>query len=232
MKRFLLPVILIFVIAGLLLAIGLLLGRRSGNAPGRFITERSDISAHTVVMEVLPIGEYASLAYHYTTVVKDINAMDIRGWTIPFTTRRYIFTYDGRIKLGIDGRYIRVEEPGQNQYTETEDAAFQSASGLPVINIILPPIKILSHEVLDDSIEVFEQSQSIFNEIQIADAFSVTAGRKREMEEKVMAGNLTEDAQASAEQQLGALLSALPEIKGNYELRFVWEEAESQAAGE
>jgi hypothetical protein len=230
MKGFTLPVMLIVVIAGLLVVIGLMWGGKSGDTTTELITEKSELSAHTIVTEVLPIGEYATLAYHYTSVVKDINAKDIKGWTIPFTTRKYIFTYDGKIKLGIDGSRIRVEEAEQTENeTGTELAGSQSTGGLPVIRIFLPPIKILSHEVLDDSIEIFEQSQTIFNEIKIADAFKVTADRKREMEEKVMAGAIVKDAEASTVQQLGALLNSLPGIKGKYELEFIWEETESRA---
>ena len=107
MKR-LMPLVLIVIIAGLLVVIGLLLGgkRLGPGLPG--VTDKTEISAHTVVKEVLPIGEYASLAYHYTSVVKDVNTRDIRGWNIPFTTKKYLFTYDGIMKLGIDGSKIVV----------------------------------------------------------------------------------------------------------------------------
>jgi len=212
MKRTVLPIILIIIIVGLLAVIGLLLGE------GKFgfnllpkIEEKSEISAHTVVKEILPIGEYASLAYHYTSVVKDINAKDIKGWTIPFTTRKYIFTFDGKIKLGIDGNKIHVEEVIEEDAEE------------PLIRIYLPPIKILSHEVIDDSIEIFEQSQTIFNELKIADAFNVTADRKHEMEEKVMSGEAVKEAEISTEQHLGTLIKSLPGIKGKYKLEFVWQ---------
>ena len=232
MKRIILPIILILIIAGLSVVIGFLWRENKyGASQVPIFSETSDVSAHTVVMEALPIGEYASLAYHYTSVVKDINSKDIKGWTIPFTTRKYIFTFDGKIKLGIDGRLIRVEEIEQEEADSTNAAdspsagtETSSANRLPVILIILPPIKILSHEVMDDSIEIFDQSQTIFNEIKIADAFKVTADRKRELEEKVMAGTVVKDAEASLEQQLGALLRSLPGIKEKYEVEFVWQE--------
>ena len=217
MKRFVFPTILIVVIAGLLVIIGLLMGgKRFGKEPVPLVTEVSEVSAHTVIREVLPIGEFASLAYHYTSVVKDINSKDIKGWIIPFTTRKYIFTFDGKIKLGIDGRQIRVEEVQKEDTVDSEE--------LPIIRIILPPVTILSHEVLDDSIEIFEQSQTIFNEIKIADAFNVTADRKRELEEKVMASTVIKDAEISTEQQFSALLNSLPGIKGKYTLEFVWQD--------
>jgi len=198
--------------AALLMMIFLLFKERISSGFSQLVTDKSETSVHTIVKEILPIGEFASLAYHYTSVVKDVNTKDINGWNIPFTTRKYIFTYDGTMKLGVDGTLIKVEEGEAGE------------SGLPVIRVVLPPIKILSHEIADNSIEVFEQSQTIFNEINIQDAFRVTAERKREMEEKVMAANVVKEARASTEQQFGSLLRALPGIRGNYDIEFVWQD--------
>ena len=219
MKRFLLPAILLAVIAGLLVLVGSLLGGRNFRFLPQ-ITEQTERSAHTVLKEALPIGEYASLAYHYTTVVREINARDIRGWTIPFTTRRFIFSYDGIMKLGIDGTQIWIEEEDLESKVISDAEA---ATSLPQIRIFLPPIKILSHEIIDGSIEVFDQSQTIFNEIRIEDAFNVTAERRRELEEKVMAGSVIQEARRSAEQQLGGLLGSLPGIRDRYEIVFIWQ---------
>jgi hypothetical protein len=214
----LLPAVLIVIIAGLLLFTGYLLaGKRLGLNPPE-VTAHSEVSVHTVLKEALPIGEYASMAYYYTSVVKDINSKDINGWSIPFTTRKYIFTFDGVMKLGIDGRKIRIEEPPPPPADETE-----ARGETPVIRVILPPIQILSHEIIDGSIEIFEQSQTIFNEIKIEDAFKVTADRKREMEEKLFSGGAAGEAEVSLEQQFGALLRGLPGIRDNYNVEFVWE---------
>ncbi|MDR2314032.1 MAG: DUF4230 domain-containing protein [Spirochaetaceae bacterium] len=228
MKRTIVVFVLIVLIAGLILAVGFLLGGKDlaffNSKPAAGKTE---ISAHTVLKEVLPIGEYASLAYHYTSVIKDINSLDIRGWTIPFTTRKYIFTYDGTMKLGIDGSKIRVAEEA-----ESAPGTTPPGGGLPLIRIVLPPVRILSHQIDDKSLEVFEQSQTIFNEIKIQDAFRVTADKKRELEEKVMASNVVSEARISAEQQFGALLRNLPGIRGRYDIVFVWEEENPQGTAE
>jgi hypothetical protein len=224
-KRIVFFIVLIVIIIGLLFVIGFLLrGRKPGLNLPELITEQSEVSAHTVLKEVLPIGEYASLAYHYTSVVKDVSRKDIKGITIPFTTRKYIFTYDGTMKLGIDGSQIRVEEPGTGTAEEAPDAPLTGVNGLPLIRIILPPVRILSHEIDDDSIEVFEQSQTIFNEIKIEEAFRVTADRKREVEQKVMAGSAVNEAKVSTEQQFGALLKGLPGIRDSYDIVFAWQE--------
>jgi len=212
LKRYFPAIILTLMSAALLVVTFLLFREKISSGFSQLVTEKSETSAHTIIKEILPIGEFASLAYHYTSVVKDVNTKDINGWNIPFTTRKYIFTYDGTMKLGIDGTRIKVED---GEAVE---------GGLPVIRVVLPPIKILSHEIADNTIEVFEQSQTIFNEINIQDAFRVTAERKREMEEKVMADNVVNEARASTEQQFGALLRALPGIKDSCDIVFVWQD--------
>jgi len=211
-KRYLLPIIFTLMSAALLVVTFLLFREKVSSDSFKFVKTKSETSAQTIIKEILPIGEYASLAYHYTSVVKDINSKDIKGWTIPFTTKKYIFTYNGTMKLGIDGTKIKIKE---------EDAG---ETGLPVIVIVLPPVKILSHEIIDNSIEVFDQSQTIFNEINIQDAFKVTAERKRELEKKVIDGDVVKEARASTEQQLGSLLRALPGIRGVYEVVFAWQD--------
>jgi hypothetical protein len=228
-KRFLLPAVLVIVIAALLLTVGYLLAGGRLGFPVPEVIARPQISAHTVVKEALPVGEYASLAYHYTSVIKDINSKDLNGWTIPFTTRKYLFTYDGIMKLGIDGTRIRVEEVSGS----VNDAEGNpGVAHRPMIRIVLPPVQILSHEIDDDSIEVFEQSQTIFNEIKIEEAFKVTADRKQEMEDKVLGSTAVDDARASLEQQFGALFRGLPGIRGSYDLAFVWEAPEPEPVSE
>jgi len=212
MKRILSTLLIIILGAALLMMIFLLFKEKISSGVSQLVTNKSETSVHTIAKEILPIGEFASLAYHYTSVVKDVNTKDINGWNIPFTTRKYIFTYDGTMKLGIDGTQIAVED-GE-----------KAESGLPVIRVVLPPIKILTHEIADNSIEVFEQSQTIFNEINLQDAFRVTADRKREMEEKVMSDTIINEARASTEQQFGSLLRALPGIRDRYDIEFVWQD--------
>ena len=205
MRRLAFSAALIAIIATLLVAVGYLLAGKQAKEP--------EISVHTIVKEVLPVGEYTSLVYHYTSLIRNVNAKDFKGWTIPFTTKKYVFSYTGIIKLGIDATSIQVEEEGSS-----------------VIRIIFPPIRILSHEVMGSSIEVFEQSQSIFNEIQIAEAFKITEDRKLEQEEIVMNSTAVKEAQESVEQQIGTLLRSLPGIHDRYEIAFSWQEEQKQDA--
>jgi hypothetical protein len=245
MKRIILFAVLLLLVALLVLAVGYLLGSKTSDSKPEWMAAgpQSVVSVHTVVKDVLPVGEFASLAYHYTSVVKNVNSKDINGWNIPFTTRKYIFTYDGTMKLGIDCGGIQVEVNPPVEEISAESQASDVPAGEDSENleaavdnpetvegpkpgeiwVSLPPIKILSHEVFEDTIEVYDQSQTIFNEIKIEEAFRITGERKREMEEKMQtSGTAIEEARASLELQFGKLLQELPGIKDIYTIVFVW----------
>jgi hypothetical protein len=250
MKRIILFSVMLLFIVLLVLAVGYLLGseNRGPKAEWLAVEPQSIVSVHTVVKDVLPVGEFASLAYHYTSVVKNVNSKDINGWNIPFTTRKYIFTYDGTMKLGIDCGKIQVEaRPPEEEISGASPVgdipAGSGAAELPAeaetvessgegpkpgeIWVSLPPIKILSHEVFEDTIEVYDQAQTIFNEIKIEEAFRVTGDRKREMEARVQTTDtVIEEAKASLELQFGRLLRELPGIKDIYTIVFIWRTGE------
>ena len=203
MRRIVFPTSLILIIAALLVIIGYLLAGKTEKEP--------EIAVHTVVREVLPVGEYTSLVYHYTSLIRNENAIEIQGWTIPFTTKKYIFSYTGAIKLGIDATQIQVEQVQQQ--------------GKEAIRITFPPIQILSHEVLGATVEVLEQTQNIFNPVQISETFKITEDRKIEQEEIVMDSTVIKEAQESMEQQIGTLIRGLPGIQHRYDVVFSWQEA-------
>ena len=85
---------------------------------------------------------------------------------IPFTTKSFILTYDGTVKAGVD-----------------LDGAEVSVSGTTV-TITLPEAEILSHEIDEDSMEVFDEKTSIFNPFTVEDFTSFQSDQKAAMEEK------------------------------------------------
>jgi len=162
-------------------------------------------SAHSVIKESLPVSEYASLTYRYTSVITHSDSREVVGVKIPLTEKKYIYTYDGIIKLGIDGKAISVKQDGDTIY------------------IMLPPIKVLSHTVDENSIEVYDQTQNIFNQIQVGEAFKINAEQKKIMEEKIKKNGAYDDAKAAAEQQLKTFIEALPGIKNAYKIVIEWQ---------
>lgn len=169
----------------------------SGSSAVREPIMVSDLIAN----ELSSISEYASLEYRYTNVGKFEDRVDFYGWKVPWTTKSFIITYDGSMKLGIKGGDITVQVQGEE------------------VRVRLPQAQVLSHEIYEDKVEVLDQTKNIFNPIQIEDYTRFAADRKEEIEIKAREDGLFEEARTRAEQQLGLLLRGV--LAEGYTLVFV-----------
>ena len=123
-----------------------------------------------------------------TIIGKDIN--------IPFTGKRFIVAYDGRIQAGID--------IGQAQIDIDEDAR--------AITIALPKSEIISHETFEDTLVVLDETNNVFNPISIENYNEFVSAQKDSMEEKAIERGLLTNADAEAKRMVQSFLSQIPGI--------------------
>lgn len=183
-----------YVLVGIVLCIlvgaaGFLGGRHAAQ------TEKApQLSAVVLENRLAEISELASVTYTYTNMAQFENSSDFYGVTIPFTTKRFILTYDGTIKAGIDLTKVRIDVSGND------------------VTVVLPEAEILSHEIDEESVEIFDEKTSIFNPFTVEDFTAFQAEQKRDMAEKALQRGLLEEAGEKAENSIRLLLSAaLPE---------------------
>ena len=163
---------------------------------GRWSAGRSETAKiDTVVLQnqLSEIRELATVTYAYTNMAQFESSNDFYGVKIPFTTKSFILTYDGTVKAGVD-----------------LDGAEVSVSGTTV-TITLPEAEILSHEIDEDSMEVFDQTHNIFNPIEITDYTGFTSfqsDQKAAMEEKALSRGLLAEARAKAVSSVEQLFAA------------------------
>lgn len=170
------------------------------------LKQENKIDITYTVKEILPIAEYASLVYHYSTVITESDVRRLFGISIPLTDRRAIYTIDGTIKLGFSGRDITITN--QNN----------------IIIVHMPKIKILSHEIYPETFSLYDERTSLFNRYSLQDANNLQMEHKREFERKVNENEgLFFQAQQSAEQQFRFFLENIPEVKEKYRIVFEWE---------
>ena len=123
-----------------------------------------------------------------TIIGKDIN--------IPFTGKRFIVAYDGRIKAGVD--------IGQTQIDIDEDAR--------AITITLPKSEIISHETFEDTLVVLDETNNVFNPISIENYNEFVSEQKDGMEKKAIERGLLTNADAEAKRMVQSFLSQIPGI--------------------
>lgn len=181
-RRAILALLLIAVVAGAFFLGGVMAGRNS----------QPQITSSLLGQRLNAIQELATQEYHYTNMGRFQNQLDFYGWKVPFTTKSFIVAYDGVIKAGVDLSELQVEVSGKT------------------ISVTLPEGKILSHDIDEDSLEVFDETKNIFNPIQIEDYTGFTADQKASMEERAISEGLLTAATERARTVVEEFLTAFP----------------------
>ncbi len=143
--------------------------------------------------------ELTTLKYHYTNMGEFQNQSDFYGWKVPFTTKSFIVSYDGVINAGVDLKDARINVTGKR------------------IQITIPHAKILSHEIYEDSLQVFLEKDSIFNPIKISDYNDFSMDQKQVVEEKAIDKGLLTEADKKSKEAIKDILR-LDQYLKDYEI--------------
>ena len=131
--------------------------------------------------EINDIAELVTIEYNYTNMAKYENHNEFYGVKIPFTTNKLIITYDGIIKAGIDMSEVTVEKNEENKLV-----------------VRLPKARILAHSIDFDTMQVMDETYSLFNKLEITDYSSFTADEKQTTESKALSKGILEKAEENA----------------------------------
>ncbi|MDR0316798.1 MAG: DUF4230 domain-containing protein [Treponema sp.] len=183
------------------LGVGIFVGKKL-----KFLSKETHINITSTIKEILPVSEFACLVYHYRDVVKHKDKEKILSWlTAPFTGKKAIYTIDGTVKLGFNGKEIKIKTSYNN------------------IVVYMPKITILSHEMHPETFELYDEQTGLFSKYTLKDANDIELERKNEIESKITKNiDLFRQARESANQQFASLLENLPGIKGMYSIVFEW----------
>lgn len=150
------------------------------------------ITADLLGQQLRDIQELSTVEYHYTNMGRFENQKDFYGWKVPFTTKSFIVAYDGVIKAGVDLSEMKIEVSGKT------------------ITVTMPEAKVLSHEMDEESLEVYDETHNIFNPIEIEDYTQFTADQKESIEARTLDNGLLTSAAQRAENTVRGLIEALP----------------------
>ena len=167
--------------------------------------EEPQLSSVTVEQQLQQISQLATTQYAYTNMGQFERGSDFYGIRIPFTTSRFIVSYSGvitatsRFIVSYSGVITAGVDLSQAQVEVTDEQ----------VTVTLPAAQILSHEIDPDSLEVFDETRSIFNPITIEDYNGFQADQQGVMEEKALQAGLLIQAQDQAEAAVTGLLTPL-----------------------
>ena len=154
--------------------------------------------------EIKEIGELATIEYRYTNVgtldsSKTFKHIDL---TIPLSKKAAIMTMDGVLKAGIDFSAVKI--------VSTDDT----------ITITIPNAKILSNELDENSLKVYEENNGLLNPITIEDDTGIRNQIKTTAEQNAIENNLLKQAKDNAQNILRYMVESVPGVKGNYTIKF------------
>ena len=116
-------------------------------------TKKNRTESRTVAFGLRDIGELVTQAGYFTNVQKQNEDQKLFGMSVPFTTSQYIFSYDGVVKAGLDFSKIEVQIDDANK----------------LATVKLPKIEIFDISIDNESLKIYDESQSIFTPLHIAD---------------------------------------------------------------
>lgn len=153
------------------------------------------ITTDLIGQQLASIQELSTVEYFYTNMGRFENQVDFYGWKVPFTTKSFIVSYDGVIKAGVDLEKLQV------------------SIGDGEVTVTLPESRIISHEIPEDSLEVFDESDNLFNHITIEDYTAFTQDQKSAMEQRAVDGGLLDRANQEARTAVDSLLRIMPGLE-------------------
>lgn len=165
-------------------------------AGGKKSEQLPDLSAVVVQNQLRQVSHLATTEYHYTNMGQFEQHGEFYGVTLPFTTKRFIVAYDGTILAGIDLEQAKID---------VSDTA---------LTVTLPEAVIVSHEMDEQSLEVFDETRNIFNPITIEDYNGFLADQKDAMETKAIENGLLSNANEQAHLLLQQFLQPLAQQYG------------------
>lgn len=186
-KTFIVFIAVILAVGAAAFAVGTVKGARD-RASGPVIT------AELLGQQLRDAQELVSVEYYYTNMGKFENSIDFYGWQVPFTQKSFIVSYDGVIKAGVNLSGLKID------VDETDKS----------VTVTLPESAIISHEIEEDSLEVFDESKNIFNPITIEDYTGFTAEQKGSIEQRAIDNGLLTAAAEKAQSTIFSLLSLMP----------------------
>jgi len=191
---------------GLMLAMAVVVGLLVLAVVLTGIAVSSMYSSRMVNLRLNHIGELATQVGYFTNVQVIENTRDIWGIKIPFTQSKYVFSYDGTIKAGVDFEKIdwKVNEMKKE------------------ILLKMPPVQIISNEINMDSLEVYDEKKNIFCPLKLDDMNQSLAEFKKESEDKAKANGLFESAKANAELLVTGFMSGAYDPNA-YTFVFEWD---------
>lgn len=164
-----------------------------------FSNGENRVSVDQMKVEIIEISEMSALQYNYEDDFEyDGGSLKFLGKDVPFTNKSMTVFYKGTVKIGTD--------------MEKADISMNDAGNKVTISI--PHSTVLSHEIDEDSFQVIDLDNGLFNRVKIDDDTDFRKEQKAAVEKKIHEDGVFEEADTNLEAQLTRYFEmAYPNVK-------------------
>ena len=154
--------------------------------------ERTSYTSRTVEMRLSDIGELVTQAGYFTNVQTISGSRELFGIEMPFTQSRYIYSYDGIIRAGMDFSDVKLDV---SELTHK-------------IYVTLPEVRIISVDLDESSLKVYDQQDSIFTPLKVETMNESMITMKDQARISAVENGIRKNAEENARQLLKGFLAA------------------------
>lgn len=162
--------------------------------------EETLISSETVESSLKEAKELTTLKYHYKNIASFENSQEFQGFKLPFTTKRFLYTYAGVIHAGVDLDKAKVDVNNEDK----------------TVSVTLPKSKILSHDIDEKSVMFYDEKNSIFNPLELEDYSNFRKEEEAKVEKEAVDKGLLTEADEQSKKAVEDILKINPEIAEHY----------------
>ena len=166
-------------------------------------TRKNKVESRTVAFGLRDIGELVTQAGYFTNVQKNNKDQKLFGVSVPFTTSQYIYSYDGIVKAGLNFSELEIQVDDANK----------------IVTVTMPEVKIFDISIDNDSLKIYDESQSIFTPLHITDLNDAQIKLKEEVRQTAIDNGILEGAARNAKTLISGFLSGTLDLK-DYTIEF------------
>lgn len=157
--------------------------------------EQPVITRDQIQERLATLRELVTQRYIYTNAARREDSKTwLMDWTLPFSESSLLLTYDGEIKAGIDFGALQVEVDEEKRE----------------ITVTVPPSKVVDNVIPQESINVLEVKDGLFNKITFDEYNQFIGAEKPLMEAKAVEMGLLQEADREAKLAIRTLLELIP----------------------
>ena len=161
------------------------------------LDKKVEVSSEIVKNQILSVKELTTLKYKYTNVGSYENQSEFYGMKVPFTLKKFLISYDGEVNAGINLEESQVTIDEKNKKIEIE----------------LPKAKILNHVIDEDSVNIFDEKNSIFNQLEIKDFTDFRKDEMKKIEKDLIEKGFLREADEKSKEAIVEILHINPLLK-------------------